>query len=223
MEEYKDEYTSFEKESKTQEIIGTVIGVCFFVALFAFYVYNLITVAPVYSSVLGILFVSAVAFYVLINQPLKNKEALESRICKRLDKQGYPHEKREGTLYITKNDNSFRVQLSDSVNGRIKRLFVIYDFGDDNFDKVSKDGRNRVANSININNTRTIFVTLEDHFCCCYQSAIGNARDFMSEFERAYYAIGEAMKDYKRIYPYVERDYPNVVMESNSIGFKTGT
>ena len=85
MKEYKDEYTSFDRESKTQEIIGTVIGVCFFVALFAFYVYNLITVAPVYSSVLGILFVSAVAFYVLINQPLKNKEALESRICKRLD------------------------------------------------------------------------------------------------------------------------------------------
>ena len=43
----------------------------------------------------------------------------------------------------------------------------------------------------------------------------------MSEFERAYYAIGEAMKDYNRVYPYVEKDYPNTTSENkSSIGFR---
>ena len=62
MEKHSDEYTSFEGTSKTHEIIGTVLGVCFFVALFVFYIYDLITSAPVYSSVLGIVFISAVSF-----------------------------------------------------------------------------------------------------------------------------------------------------------------
>ena len=223
MEEYKDEYTSFDKESKTQEIIGTVVVVCFCVAISGFFVYDLITSAPVYPSVMGFVFVAAVALYFLLCRPLKNIDVLERRICKRLDKQGYSHEKREGTLYITKNDNHFRVCIRDGFDRRIKHLYFLYDFYDDNFGKVSMEGWTRAANCINTNNTLTTFVVLEDHFCCSYQTAIANAEFFMSEFERAYYAIGEAMKDYNRIYPYVERDYPNVGVESNSIGFKTGT
>ncbi len=221
MEEYKDEYTSFERESKTQEIIGAVIGGCFFVALFVFYVYVLVTVAPVYSCVLGILFVSAVAFYVLIYRPLKNIEALESRICKRLDKQGYPHEKREGTLYVTKNDNHFRVYIRNGFDKRIKHLYFLYDFGDDNFGKVSMEGWTRAANCINTNNTLTSFVVLDDHFCCSYQTAIANAKDFMKEFEYAYRAVGRALDDYNRLYPHIERDYPSTSSENkSSIGFK---
>lgn len=107
MEKHSDEYTSFEGTSKTHEIIGTVLGVCFFVALFVFYIYDLITSAPVYSSVWGIVFISAVSFFILSNWPLKNIEVLERRICRRLDKQGYPHEKKEGTMYITKKRPSF--------------------------------------------------------------------------------------------------------------------
>jgi hypothetical protein len=219
MEEYKDEYTSFEKESKTQEIIGTVVVVCFCVAICGYFVYDLIASAPVYSSVMGFVFVAAVALYFLLCRPLKNIDVLERRICKRLDKQGYPHEKREGTLYVTKNDQHFRVHIVNSCEKKIKQLYFVYEFGDDNFEKVSMDGWTRAANSINLNNSWTVFVTLEDHFCCCYQSAILNSRDFMKEFDRAYRAIGGALEDYRKIYPYLERDYPNNA-ENKTIGFK---
>jgi hypothetical protein len=219
MEEYKDEYTSFEKESKTQEIIGTVVVVCFCVAICGCFVYDLITSALVYSSVMGFVFVAVIALYFLLYRPLKNIEVLERRICKRLDKQGYPHEKREGTLYVTKNDQHFRVHIVNSCEKKIKQLYFVYEFGDDNFEKVSMDGWTRAANSINLNNSWTVFVTLEDHFCCCYQSAILNSRDFMKEFDRAYRAIGGALEDYRKIYPYLERDYPNNT-ENKTIGFK---
>ncbi len=83
MEEYKDEYTSFDKESKTQEIIGKVLGICFCVALFEFYVFNIydfIASAPVYSwvytLVMGCVLASAVALYFLLCRPLKNKSYL---------------------------------------------------------------------------------------------------------------------------------------------------
>ena len=38
MEEYKDEYTSFDRESKTKEIIGTVMVICFCVAICGYFV-----------------------------------------------------------------------------------------------------------------------------------------------------------------------------------------
>ncbi|MBR4147900.1 MAG: hypothetical protein IKX35_03905 [Bacteroidales bacterium] len=221
MEEYKDEYTSFDRESKTQEIIGTVVIVCFCVAICGYFVYDLITSAPVYSSVMGFVFVAAVTLYFLLCRPLKNIDVLERRICKRLDTQGYPHEKREGTLYITKNDNHFRIYFRDSFDRRIKHLYFLYDFYDDNFGKVSMEGWTRAANCINTDNTLTTFVVLDDHFCCSYQTAIANAKDFMKEFDCAYRVIGEAMNDYNRIYPRIEQDYPNTTSENKgSIGFR---
>ena len=210
-------------ENDKELTYGNVIGALAACGIVGWLMYDMYSNLPIISIVIWVLIVGFVAMIIISNRMVKGTNYLENCICKQLDNLGYQHEKQEGELYVRKNDNSFRIQLSDGTNRRIKHLFVIYDFGDDNFDKISKDGWNRVANSININNPRTVFVTLEDHFCCCYQTAIGNAEDFMSEFERAYYAIGEAMKDYNRIYPYVERDYPNVVVESNSIGFKTGT
>lgn len=221
MEEYKDEYTSYDRESKTQEIIGTVLVVCFCVAICGYFVYDLITSAPVYSSVMGFVFVAAIALYFLLCRPLKNIDVLERRICKRLDKQGYPHEKREGTLYVTKNDNHFRVFIRDSFDRRIKHLYFLYDFYDDNFGKVSMEGWTRAANCINTNNTLITFVVLDGHFCCSYQTAIANAKYFMKEFDYAYRVIGEAMSTYNRIYPHIERDYPNTTSENKgSIGFR---
>lgn len=228
MEEYKDEYTSFERESKTQEIIGKVLGIFFCVALFVFYVFNVydfITSASVdylvYSLVMGCVLVSAIAIYFLLCRLLKKTDILERRICKRLDKQGYPHEKREDTLYITKNDNHFRLFIRDSFDRRIKHLYFLYDFYDDNFGKVSMEGWTRAANCINTNNTLTTFVVLDDHFCCSYQTAIANAKDFMKEFDCAYRVIGGALEDYNRIYPHIERDFPNNTTENkSSIGFR---
>lgn len=228
MEEYKDEYTSFDRELKTQEIIGKVLGIFFCVALFVFYVFNVydfITSASVYSLVhslvMGCALVAAVALYFLLCRPLNNIDVLERRICKRLDKQGYPHEKREGTLYITKNDNHFRIYFRDSFDRRIKHLYFLYDFYDDNFGKVSMEGWTRAANCINTNNTLITFVVLDGHFCCSYQTAIANAKYFMKEFDYAYRVIGEAMSTYNRIYPHIERDYPNTTSENKgSIGFR---
>ena len=221
MEEYKDEYTSFDRELKTQEITGMVFGVCFVLAISVFCVYNLITSAPDFSLIMGFVFVAAVALCFLLCRPLKNKDVLERRICKRLDKQGYPHEKREGSLYITKNDNHFRVFIRDGFDRRIMHLYFLYDFYDDNFGKVSMEGWTRAANCINTNNTLITFVVLDGHFCCSYQTAIANAKYFMKEFDYAYRVIGEAMSTYNRIYPHIERDYPNTTSENKgSIGFR---
>jgi hypothetical protein len=206
-----------EKEITYGDVVATMIG-C---AILGWTMYSLFERSTFLAIIFGLMTIGIVTAYILYNTSIRNTEILERNICKRLDKLGYRHEKQDGTLYVLKNDNRFRIQLIDGFNKRIKHLYVIFDFGDSNFEKVTMDGWTRAANSINLNNSSTTFVTLEKHFCCCYQSAIGNSKDFMNEFEKAYEAIGGAMDDYKKIYPYIERDYPNNTSESKtSIGFK---
>lgn len=172
--------------------------------------------AIIFCSACGVAVLIYVAFWILSYRI----GPLERSICKSLGKEGYHYEKNEGTLYVTKNDSRFQVQLADSYNRRIKHLYVFYKFRDDDFGKVNMDGWSRAANAININNTDTIFVALEDHLCCCYQTSIGNSKDFMNEFGRAYQAIGEAMEDYGKLIPYLERDYPRHKENKTGIGFK---
>lgn len=176
------------------------------------------------STVAGIVFLSfcgiGVVVFVFLWLVRASVERLERRICKRLDRQGYRYEKKEGVLYIFKNNNRYRIHLAYSYNRWVKNLYVLYDFGDESFEKVSSDGWCRAANAINVHNTNTVFVVLDDGFCCCYQAAIGNAGDFMEEFDQAYEAIGLAIGDYNRLVPYLERDYPYRTENKNIIGFK---
>ena len=184
------------------------------------------TLYSIYESSLGLAVLFCVISVViamaciLYNYSTKDTEALERNICNRLERNGFRFEKKEGALLVTKNDSRFKIQLADSYNRRIKHLYVYYRFRDDDFDKVTMDGWSRASNAININNTDTIFVALEDHFCCCYQTSIGNSKDFMNEFGRAYAAIGSAMEDYGKLFPYLERDYPNRTVSQTGIGFR---
>ena len=196
-------------------------SIVYILGFLGFIIYSMFVNSPIITTAaLAVILVITTTIFIY-RKSNKRTDVLERNICKRLDKQGYRHEKQEGTLYVTKNDHHFRIFLEDTYNQAIKHLYVFYEFGDDNFGKVSNEGWARATNSINVNNTRTTFVVLENHFCCCYQTSIGHAKDFQKEFECAYHLIGGALEDYKRLYPYLERDYPNTISENkNSIGFK---
>lgn len=196
-------------------VIATTIG-CIILGV----IYSLVEHSFFSIILFSLVAVGIVVVFVLNQKVWRSSEALESDICQRLNKQGYHYEKKEGTLYVNKNNSRFQIQLADSCNRRIKHLYVFYKFRDDDFGKVNMDGWSRAANAININNTDTIFVALEDHLCCCYQTSIGNSKDFMNEFDHAYHAIGEAIEDYGKLIPYLERDYPNMAENQSSIGFR---
>ena len=156
---------------------------------------------------------------IIFNTP--SAAVLEEDIRRTLNEQGFQNEKKEGVLFIKKNDNSFRVYLWDTSNKHIKRLYFIYDFGDENIPKVSNEGWAVGVNKINYDNPHTTFISFPDHFSCRYETAINNTRDFMTEFHAAYQAIGNALDDYNKLYPSLERDYPNTETDNkNSIGFK---
>ena len=203
------------KTFSRSNLISAAIGIVIMGVL-----YSLQDRSFVWFILCGVLALGIMIVYILSLTLWKSTQAIEADICKRLDKEGYRYEKNEGTLYVNKNHSRFQIQLADSYNRRIKHLYVFYKFRDDDFGKVNMDGWSRAANAININNTDTVFVALEDHFCCCYQTSIGNSKDFMNEFGRAYQAIGEAMEDYGKLIPYLERDYSSHKENKTGIGFK---
>ena len=203
------------KENTLDGVLITALGCAVIGGLHYLADRSLFTIILFGTTAIGI-----IVFYILRQTIWKSTETLEENICKRLKKSGFQYEKKEGDLFVVKNENRFQVQLADTYNRRIKHLYIYYKFKDDNANKVNMDGWGRASNAINVRNTETIFVTLEDHFCCCYQTAIGNSKDFMKEFNFAYERIGEAMDDYNKLFPYLERDYPNHTESQTSIGFR---
>lgn len=204
-----------EKDNTFGGVLATALGCAVIGGLHYLADRSLFTIILFGTTAIGI-----IVFYILRQTVWKSTETLEEDICKRLKKSGFQYEKKEGDLFVVKNESRFQVQLADTYNRRIKHLYIYYKFKDDNANNVNKDGWSRASNFINVYNTETIFVTLEDHFCCCYQTAIGNSKDFMKEFNFAYERIGEAMDDYNKLFPYLERDYPNHTESQTSIGFR---
>ena len=203
-----------EIDSSSENIISSAIV---FLVIAIIYLHRLPTIG---AFIVCILFAGVSLACILGITVWSSTDRIEHRIRKRLHRKGYQTEMTDGDLFVTKSENQYRVHLVESFNKRIKTLFIIYEFGDDRFNKISMDGWCRAANAINVHNTNTVFVVLDDGFCCCYQAAIGNAGDFMEEFDQAYEAIGLAIGDYNRLVPYLERDYPYRTENKNIIGFK---
>lgn len=202
-------------ESTFGGVLATAIGCVVIGGLQYLADRSLFTIILFGTAAIGI-----IAFYILRQIIWKRTENLEDDICNRLKKAGFQYEKKEGNLFVVKNESRFQIQLADTFNRRIKHLYVYYKFTDEDSCKVNMDGWSRASNIINVRNAETIFVALENHFCCCYQTAIGNSKDFMKEFNLAYDVIVDAMGDYKQLFPLLERDYPNNVGNQTSIGFK---
>lgn len=203
------------KTFSRSNLISAAIGVVIMGVL-----YSLQDRSFVWLILCGCLALGIMIAYILSLTLWKSTQAIETDICKRLEKAGYRYEKKEGDLFVFKSNNRFEVHIDDSFNKRIKNLYILYKFKDDSFDKVDTNGWSRAANIINVRNTNTIFVALEDHLCCCYQSAIGNSKDFMNELNVAYQSVVEVMEDYGRLVPLLERDYPNNTENQSTIGFK---
>ena len=203
------------KENTLDGVLITAIGCAVIGGIHYLVDHSLSSIIIFGTAAIGI-----IVFYILRQTVWKSTETLEDDICKRLKKAGFQYEKKEGDLFVVKNESRFQVQLANTFNRKIKHLYVYYKFTDENSNKVNMDGWGRASNIINVRNIETIFVTLEDHFCCCYQTAIGNSKDFMKEFNYAYDVIVDAMEDYKQLFPLLERDYPNNMVNQTSIGFK---
>ena len=147
--------------------------------------------------------------------------ALQKNVCKELKRRGYNYSIEEDVLFVKRNDAVFETRFWDTANRNIRRLYFVYDFKDDNMDKVSREGWSFAANLINSHNPHITFTSYDDSFACRFETAIKSPKDFFVEFDLAYKMIGEAVDDLQKLYPHIEKDYPNTISDNKaSIGFK---
>ena len=140
------------------------------------------------------------------NKAFYDAKTLVRRICRELDAQNRKYIIQDDNLFVVDNKNTFRVQIGDTSNRRVKRLCLIYDFKDERRENISKEGWTVAANRINTDNPRVTFVIFEESYQCRLETAISNAKDFIPEFDVAYSIIAEAVDEFNRIYPYLERE-----------------
>lgn len=208
-------------ENENKATFGNYFGVIFFVGVvlgcflyFWLYDYSRITALLV---CVGLILVGIGAYILSIR--IRSVAKMEKAICKCLDEQGYRHEKKDGTLFVLYNENAFHIHIWDTSNKRIKRLYFVYDFDDERRNNITKEGWLRTANRINVDNPHVTFVVYDESFQLRYETAIGSVNDFMLEFDIAYQLIGEAMDEFNKICPYLERDYSNTTENKANIGF----
>lgn len=216
---YKQQHELIEIDYITElfELGLLVLGT---LAVFAWAVVLLFGVAPAVTTILGLCCVAVMSF-VIIRRKFQNIDFIERDICRILSKQGFGYKKHEGILYVTRNKKTFRIHIADTPSKRVKRLTFVYDFSCPIMDKVSPEGWSRLSNKINGDNPQATFIAFNDCFQCRYETAIANSKEFQKEFDSAFQIIGKALQDFKKLYVYMEEDYPNVFIENRvNIGYK---
>lgn len=217
--DYREQHELIEIEYITElfELGLLVIGT---LAVFAWAVVLLFGVAPAITTILGLCCVVVISI-IIIRHKLQNIDFIERDICKTLDKQGFNYKKHEGILYVKRNKKTFRIHITDTPSKHIKRLSFIYDFSCDIMNKVSPEGWSRLSNKINGDNPQATFIAFNDCFQCRYDTAITSSKGFQKEFDIAYQVINKALHDFKKLYVYMEEDYPNALIENRiNIGYK---
>ena len=95
----------------TFEMVLAIFGVC---VVFGWTLYSLYELSLFLAVLFCVMSVVIAMACILYSYSTKDAEVLERNICKRLERNGFHFEKKEGTLYVTKNDSRFQVQLADS-------------------------------------------------------------------------------------------------------------
>mgnify|MGYP007102031144 FL=1 len=207
-------------QNDQETLFSEIIVILILCAITGWGVYKLLTVSIYLAIAACLLIVGIFSYFLYTKRNVKSISTLERDICNTLDKQGYWNEKHDGTLYIKKHNRTYHIHLWDTTNKRIKQLYFVYDFQDERHPNISKEGWMMATNRINVDNLHSTFITHDDSFRCRYETAIGNAKDFMNEFEMAHEIIDNVLEEFNWVYPYLERDYPNTNKGgTNSIGF----
>ena len=143
---------------------------------------------------------------------------LEKRVMIKMNDEGYQCKKDEGVLEYTMNGRVY-----DSYFWHIDKNFfrtMIVDSAkiDEDWDKISAEGKSVLANYVNNECNHTTFIANGNGCVCTHTTYVRNPSDFLNEAKNAYEVIGRAFNTAVDILPQIKEKYPLVENES-SVGF----
>ena len=145
-------------------------------------------------------------------------EKLVTSIIKKMNDDGYECQKKDGVLTYLLNGRVYRAYIQKTGANNFRLEVVDYLTIDEEWDKISIEGKSVLANYVNNNCQYTTFVSTENGVMCGFVGAINSSADFMEQAKLSYRMIGEAIETANNVLPDIRRQYP-VVEQKNHIGF----
>ncbi len=115
----------------------------------------------------------------------KRKDRLEGKIMEKLKYNGFECRMYEGHIRITRQEKDMAAYVVETNHPRIWTVVFNYPFSADDINRVSWVGYDVLSAEANARFPIKVRF-LRDRFECMYQCAIGDANDFMVEYQRAW-------------------------------------
>ena len=200
-----------------KELLYLVVGIVYVSILFTLTEVN--DVFPLWTGII-LLVPYFVAIYIIETYVLgvPSVADLETRIMLKMEKEGYQCKKDEGVLTYTLNGRRYDSYFW-KVNKDMFRTVIVDRFAiDEQWDKISPEGKAVLANYVNGECNHSMFYTNEYGCTCSYITSVRNPADFLEEARKGYNMIGEAYITAVEILPKIKQDYP-VNGQEGTIGF----
>ena len=172
----------------------------------------------------GVLSIVFVAFFVgacLIDRyvlSIPTVADLEKRIMLKMDEEGYPCKKDEGVLVFKLNGREFRSYFQKTDQNAFRTAIVDFASIDEDWDKISMEGKAVLANYVNGECQHSTFYANEYGCFCTYTSFVRNPTDFLAETHIGYYTIKNAYTTAIEMLPSIKQQY-TVDGHDGAIGF----
>lgn len=177
---------------------------------------------PVLWTAIVLVIIYCVSFYLIehYTNDFVDVNTLEQKIIKIMKDDGYEYKKDESVLCYLMNGIWFRAHFWERWNKTYRTVIVYYGNIDDDWSKISIEGKSVLDAYVNRNYEHIKFSSYEKGVVCEHITSINNAKDFIQEAKYAYRLICEANDAAVDILPQIKQHY-TCSEQKNTIGFST--
>lgn len=126
---------------------------------------------------------------------MKKEQRFIKMVSRRMTKAGFECKMVDGHFIVIKDGQPFEVEMWNTPGWGRRRVHFNLSFAFEDMDKVMPEALMWLASESNNNSDYTTTRLLRDHFSCCVETSVRNAKEFVREFGFAYWQIGNAYKD----------------------------
>ncbi len=132
---------------------------------------------------------------------------LEKKVMIKMNEEGFQCKKNEGVLEYTMNDRVYRSYFWKIDENFFRTMIVDCANIDDDWDKISLEGKAVLANYVNNECYHTTFIAKGNGCVCTHITYVRTPSDFLNESKKAYDVIGGTLNTALEILPQIKERY----------------
>jgi hypothetical protein len=129
------------------------------------------------------------------NMNMKREQRFIKMVSRRMTKAGFECKMMEGHFIVIKDGKPFEVEMWNTPGWGRRRVHFNLSFAFEDMGEVMPEALMWLASESNNHSDYATMRLLRDHFSCCVETSVRTAKEFVREFDFAYWQIGNAYKD----------------------------